>query len=446
MVSLTHNRSSLNPALLLEKLKSLSPFRKYLVAFSGGMDSHVLLHLLSKLKQQNSYLSLRAVHIHHGLQKVADCWPEHCQSICDDLGIPLEIHYLDLNLESGDSIEAVARQGRYQAFQSIIQKGEVLLTAHHQRDQAETLLLQLFRGAGVQGLAAMPVIMDSNNSVHIRPLLDESYQSLQAYAVENKLNFIEDPSNQNNSFDRNFLRNQVLPKLRDHWQGLDKTLSRAAKIQSETKTLLDQMAEALRVNCAEYSNVNMVSNTLSVDCLLSLPRDKQKLLIRYWITKKGFLAPSEKKLKTVLNDILLAKEDAQPLVTWQGVEIRRFNYQLYCDAPLTEHDNTQRLSWDGLTPVVIDSLGITIKPAVLASVQCYNEPLSIRFRQGGESLLLAKMAKNNKNKTLKKYLNEAGVPPWLRDRLPLIYCGESLIKVVMLQDVSVLQHEKNKTI
>ena len=445
MESLTPKPKRLHPALLLEKLTSLSSFRKYLVAFSGGMDSHVLLDLLSKLQQQHPDVSVRAVHIHHGLQELADSWPKHCQDICDDLGVPLEIHYLDLNLESGDSVEEVARQGRYQALQGTLQKDELLLTAHHQRDQAETLLLQLFRGAGVQGLAAMPAIMDSNKSnkgVHIRPLLDESYQSLQAYAAENKLNFIEDPSNQDNSFERNFLRNKILPQLREHWQGLDKTLSRAAKIQSETKGLLDRMAQALVVDCAEYSGAN-ASNTLSIHCLLSLSREKQKLLIRYWITEKGFLAPSQKKLSNILNEVLLAREDAQPLVTWQGVEIRRFNHQLYCDAPLTAHDNTQCLSWDGLAPLVIDSLGLTIKPTVLEDIHRQDESVSIRFRQGGETLVLAK---NNKTQTLKKYLNEAGVPPWLRDRLPLIYCGNSLIKVIGLQDFNTLQLEKNKTI
>ena len=249
MESLTHNR--LDSASLLEKLTSLSPLRNYLVAFSGGMDSHVLLHLLTSLKQQNTELSVRAVHIHHGLQDVADSWPKHCQTICDGLAIQLDTFYLDLTLQPSESLEAVARQGRYQALQGALQKDEVLLTAHHQRDQAETLLLQLFRGAGVQGLAAMPAVTDFGKGLHIRPLLDESYQSLQAYAQQNKLDFINDPSNKDNSFDRNFLRNQILPQLREHWQGLDKTLSRAAHIQSETKTLLDQRAEVLRLECAK---------------------------------------------------------------------------------------------------------------------------------------------------------------------------------------------------
>jgi tRNA(Ile)-lysidine synthase len=428
MESLTHN--FLNPTLLLEKLTSLSPVRNYLVAFSGGMDSHVLLHLLSSLKQENPELSVRAVHIHHGLQQAADSWPKHCQGVCDDLGILLETLYLDLKIKPSESLEAVARQGRYQALQGALQKDEVLLTAHHQRDQAETLLLQLFRGAGVQGLAAMPVFTNTEKVLHIRPLLDESYQSLQGYAEEKKLNFIQDPSNKDDRFERNFLRNQILPKLREHWQGLDKTLSRSAKIQSETKALLDQMAEELRVDCAKSTDSFKASSTLSIQCLLGLPREKQKLLIRYWITKKGFLAPSQKKLRNILNEVLLAKEGAQPLVTWQGVEVRRFNHQLYCDSPLTAHDNTQYLHWDGLAPLTIDSLGVTIQPVVLGNSQVQDEPLSVRFRQGGEML---RLSKNNKSQSLKKYLNEAGIPPWLRDRLPLIYSGDRLVKVIILE-------------
>ncbi len=422
--------SALSSSLLSEKLFLLSPFRKYLVAFSGGMDSHVLLHLLSILKQQHTELSVRAVHIHHGLQSVADNWPKHCQSVCKDLHIPFKTLFLDLNIESGESLEAVARQGRYQALQDVLQKDEVLLTAHHQRDQAETLLLQLFRGAGVQGLAAMPVMIHAEKVFHIRPLLDESYQSLQAYARENKLNFIEDPSNKDNSFDRNFLRNQILPQLREHWQGLDKALSRSAKIQSETKLLLDQMAEQLRLDCTKDSDTLNTYNTLSIKCLLGLPKEKQRLLIRYWIAEKGFLAPSQKKLRNILIDVLLAKEDAQPLVTWQGVEVRRFNHQLFCDSPLTVHDNTQCLSWDGMRPLTIDSLGITIKPSALGGLQQKGRSFSIRFRQGGETLVLVK---NNQTKSLKKYLNEIAIPPWLRDRIPLIYCGDRLIKVLDLE-------------
>ncbi|HIO96640.1 MAG TPA: tRNA lysidine(34) synthetase TilS [Leucothrix sp.] len=407
--------------------------RNFLVAYSGGMDSHVLLQLLSDLSKQTVDVSVRALHVHHGLLKEADAWVKHCQSVCDGLGVSLEVIHLNLKVGRGESIEAVARQGRYRVLSKALQKDEVLLTGHHQRDQAETLLLQLFRGAGVQGLAAMPVVANFAKSSgkeyrHIRPLLPESYQSLKAYARDNLLNFIEDPSNQDNSFERNFLRNQILPQLREHWQGIDKTISRSASIQSETKLLLDELAEETMLIVKGDKK-----NTLSVNDLLELSVSRMKLVLRYWLTQQGFKAPSEKKLSHIMSDVLLAKEDAQPLVQWQGVEIRRYKNQLYCLAPLPLHDNKQVISWDGRSPLVLENLGVTVPLTALnalGDLPVQKHPVTVRFRQGGEKLVLAN---KSHSQSLKKLLNDAGVAPWLRDRIPLIYAGDRLIHIVGLE-------------
>ena len=427
---------------LLSLTSSLSPTpnesspsnttRNFLVAYSGGMDSHVLLHLLSDLSKQTVNVSVRALHVHHGLLKEADAWGKHCQSVCDGLGVSLEVIHLNLKVDRGESIEAVARQGRYRVLSKALQKGEILLTGHHQRDQAETLLLQLFRGAGVQGLAAMPAVANfvknsGKEYQHIRPLLTESYQSLKAYARDNLLNYIEDPSNQDNSFERNYLRNHILPQLREHWQGIDKTISRSASIQSETKILLDELAEETM-----WAVKGDKKNTLSVNDLLELSVSRIKLVLRYWLTQQGFKAPSEKKLSHIMSDVLLAKKDAQPLVQWQGVEVRRYKNQLYSLAPLPLHDNKQVISWDGRSPLVLESLGVTIPLTALNALDdlpVQKHPVTVRFRQGGERLF----SRNKKHtQSLKNLLSDAEIVPWLRDRIPLIYAGDKLIHIIGL--------------
>ena len=422
MESLTHN--FLHSELFLEKLFLLSPHRNYLVAYSGGMDSHVLLHLLARCKNlQGVNINVRVVHIHHGLQEIADSWPKHCQSVCDNFGLPLETFYLKLKVKSSESLEAVARQGRYQALQQILKKDEVLLTAHHQRDQAETFLLQLFRGAGVQGLASMPNITSFGEGWHARPLLEVPYLSLQKYALDNKLNFIQDPSNLNNNFKRNFLRNTVIPALTKHWQGFDKAVSRSAKIQAETKQLLDEMAADLLASFPDQK-------CLSITHLLQFSKIKQKLILRYWLTQSGFTAPSEAKLNHIISDVLMAKKDAQPLLAWQGVEIRRYNNNVYCNAPLKPHDNKQLIQWDGKKALKIDSLEITIPCQVLLDLGLQNQVVTVRFRQGGERLY---SINKKHSQSLKKRFNEDLIPPWLRDRVPLIFVADKLVHLVDIE-------------
>ena len=192
----------------------------YLVAYSGGLDSHVLLHLFASLAKKHDFIKLRSVYIDHGLQDISAAWAEHCQDTADTLNIEHCCIPLHLNITSGDSLEAIARKARYGALKTHLQAGEVLLTAHHQDDQAETLLLQLLRGSGIDGLAAMPMKAHFSQGFHSRPLLDYSKQSLQDYAIKNGLKWITDPSNNDTRFDRNYLRNNIIPRLKQRWPQL----------------------------------------------------------------------------------------------------------------------------------------------------------------------------------------------------------------------------------
>lgn len=411
----------LSQIALKNYLTKTSSSKKVLVAYSGGLDSHVLLHLISQIPE----FTVRAVHIHHGLQAIADSWVPHCQNICDKLNTPFETKYLHLKPKKGESLEALARQGRYQALKATLKDDEILVTAQHQNDQSETLLLQLFRGAGVQGLASMPAVsaFGRRQQQHIRPFLNISRHELEAYAKTHQLEYIDDPSNQDTSFDRNFLRKKILPQLRERWLGLDKALNRSAAIQAETLSILDEIAAEDFINiCSEEEN------TLQIESLILLSYPRQKLLLRYWIAKNGFKYPSEKKLQHIFSNILEARKDAQPLLEWQGVQIRRYKNKLYIMSPLSEHDSTQVFYWDTTAkPLYIPSLDLYLKADILHE---RNQTVTVLFRQGGE---LIHSSNPNKKASLKSILSEAGIPPWERSRLPLIYHEDKLIQVIGLK-------------
>ena len=411
-----------------------------LVAFSGGLDSHVLLHLLSQVPE--SELVIRAVYIDHGLQEQSQSWVSHCSQICKTLAIPYDSISLDIEIGTGESIEELARNARYQALFENLKTDEVLLTAHHQNDQAETMLLQLFRGAGVQGLSAMPfnatVHVNGIKHTHIRPLLDYSREVLEAYATSHSLTYINDPSNLDTAFDRNFLRKEVMPMLRQRWQGVDSVISRAANIQAQTSQLLDEIAaeqfpnvlSATSNHLARFiddkNNATTLLPPIEIVKLVELSKAKQTLLLRYWITQQGFIAPSSKKLAHVFSDLIESSSDKQPLIEWRGAQLRRNQQCLYIMSPLSSHDVTQIIDWQNQASLYIPSLDIVLddKPTTTAS-----QNLTVRFRQGGEVINIPKRG----NIAVKKLFQELHIPSWLRSRLPLIYDGETLIKIVGLE-------------
>jgi len=210
------------------------------IAYSGGLDSQVLLHLCVQSKYMNK---IKAIHIHHGLSKNADQWVEHCKETCQNLKIPLIIKYIQINEIKRKSLEELARHKRYEIFEELLEENDVLLMAHHADDQAETFLLRALRGSGIEGLSAIPQQRKLGKGILYRPLLNFSRMELQKYAHENNLKWIEDESNQCEKFDRNFLRKQIIPILKNRWKGLEKTLCRTAHIQTETAQLLLEHAQ-----------------------------------------------------------------------------------------------------------------------------------------------------------------------------------------------------------
>lgn len=397
---------------------------QYYLAYSGGLDSHVLLHACAALQAQNSQsFYFQAIHIHHGLQASADAWVQHAQQICAALQLPLKLIYLNLKPAVGESIEAVARQARYQAFSACLAPNDLLLTAHHQDDQAETFLLNAVRGSGGAGLAAMPTVRPLGLGKLGRPLLACSRAQLEAYARLYDLQSINDPSNEQIQFDRNYLRHEIIPRLRSRWPSIAPTLSRAAAWQAEQQQVLNH----LLTKQLEQVKGSQTA-TLSVLALRAEDTDLQKALIRQWLQLLGFALPSAKKLQHILTDVLAAPLDANPCVAWAGCELRRYRDDLYALKPLSQHDNKQVIVWADLEQDLIlttlnrclssQSLTASFKQMAANSQQS----VTVRFRQGGERVQRAQ----GHRLELKTLFQAVGIPPWERERIPLIYLGDEL--------------------
>ncbi len=421
----------LTPAYLARRLAEMPDARRYWVAYSGGRDSHVLLALLQELRQQQP-LEIAAFHINHGLQADAGVWAAHCVAVCQEYDIHIEVCNAKVELGPGISPEAAARDARYAAFSSVIDADDGLLLAHHQDDQAETLLLQLLRGAGIKGTAAMPAHSAFAAGWLGRPLLHVPREALADYATHHGLQWIEDPSNDDRGFDRNFLRHEVTPVLQRRWPAAAASLSRAASHHADAKRCLADLAAldlSARENCAE--------NELPAALLSALSPARQRNLLRYWLVERCNLpAPNQRHLQRILTEVVTASADSQPYVSWPCAEVRRYRDRLYALTPSFLHDNALVLPWDLQSELELPSLATRLVCKTSATgglstglvTQTRGSPaVTVRFRQGGE---LCRPAGRGHRHSLKKLFQEWGVPPWRRDRVPLVYVGNELAEVV----------------
>jgi len=286
------------------------------VAFSGGVDSLALLHAVRELVAHQPALSLRAIHVDHGLQDAARDWADYCREHCQRLAVPIEVVELKLEVAKGESVEAEARRERYAALAARLLPGECLLTAHHADDQLETVLLQLFRGAGVAGLAAMPDAALLGPGLHLRPLLQTPREDLVAYATVLGLEWIEDPMNCEDRYDRAYLRQQVLPALRARWPSVAQTVGRSARHLGEAQRLIDDLA-VLDARAVEEGEC------LRVEPLLALAPARQANLIRWWLRRRGLVPPNTARLQSILANVLPAKPGARPVVQWNDGQVWR---------------------------------------------------------------------------------------------------------------------------
>lgn len=378
-----------------------------LVAYSGGLDSTALLHLLAGDAVRRSD-GLRAIHIHHGLQPSADGWAAHCQRTCDALKIPLRIVRVDVERDAGHGLEAAARHARYLAISDALAEDEVLVTAHHRDDQAETFLLRALRASGPDGLAAMRPWRRFARGWHWRPLLDASRADLLSYARQHGLEWIEDASNANSDFDRNFLRNEVLPLLLQRWPHASAAFARSAALCGDTADLLvDEDTKALAAVATEDAH------ELSVSALLGLPAARRARLLRRWIEQLQLPPLPANGIERIEAELLPAREDAEARFDWRDASVRRWRDRLRADrfpAPFTA---SWQQEWDGRLPLVLpDGSWLSLEDA-----DALPAPVRVHARQGGERITLPGRAHSHE---LKKVLQDYGVPTWVRETMPLV--------------------------
>lgn len=413
---------TINAQLIVAKLQPFLDGRPLWLAFSGGLDSTVLVHLLAR---QHPELPLRLIHINHQLHADARQWAAHCQQFADQLHLPITILEVSVDLEAGLGMEAAARDARYGTINQHVGADGVLLTGQHQQDQAETVMLQLLRGAGNRGLAAMPFQTRWQTMNIVRPLLAIDRPALLEYAKYHQLKFLDDPSNDDIQIQRNFLRHKIWPLLKSRWPALNQTLSRSAEHLSEAQTLLDEIAKV------DLKTVNADLIAAKLDCpnLLALPAARQRNVLRYFVHQLTLPLPSTAILQRLIDEVCAAQADATPLVQWSGIEARRFASKLYLQAQLPSLDSHWQQQIAAPENILLPdgrelNWQVTDGPGLSAAI--IKQGLILRFRQGGEKIQLAG---HKQHHDLKNCLQQWQIPPWQRPRIPLLFAGSELIAV-----------------
>ena len=408
----------------------LFPRARLVLGLSGGLDSVVLLEVLRRLVGQLGF-RLSCVHVNHGISPNARRWAAFCARRCKRHAIALALHRVDVEPYRAEGLEAAARRARYQVYAR--QEADFVVLAQHLDDQAETMLLQLLRGAGVKGGAAMPLLRQQESGrkskrarspAILRPMLALSRKQIEAYAKANKLKWVEDESNADTRYERNFLRHRVLPMIGQAFPGYRATLARAAGHLAEASLILDQLAEA-------DAKIAVSGNKLAVAELQRLGVPRAKNLLRWLLLQQGQAAPEAERLQEGLRQLFQARNDATVRVVLGACELRRYAGCAYLLRSLADVPAELRRDWNGKRVWPLPELGGTLHfvrgPG--ASLDCAligERGLSVSLRQGGEKL---RLRSGGSTRSLKNLLQEARMPPWERERLPLVYCGDTLVAV-----------------
>lgn len=398
--------------------------RRICVGLSGGRDSVALLHVLARLRQQPAFqiapFELSALHVHHGLSARADAWAEFCQSLCSSFDVPLRVVRVAVSGIADEGLEAAARRARYAAFGAC--GADWLVLAHHRDDQAETLLLNLLRGAGTHGLAAMPEerALNGGGLRLIRPLLGVSRQEIEHWLAAHALDWVEDDSNADTHLRRNFLRSEILPRLASAFPEPAAALARASAHLHEQAELADTLA-VLDAKAA------VEADTILLPAFNALPLARRNNLLRHQMRRHGLRMPDARFLAEIVRQLAEATPAAAPEFALDGAFLRVFRGRLYFGVNAVAA--CEPLPWQGEAVLpwaggvvhfqAADGVGLSRRRLTESAV-------SLRPRQGGERLQLAV---TRPRRPLKKLLQEAAVPLWQREQLPLLWCGEQLVWV-----------------
>lgn len=430
--------AAFGPDVLAAQLTALLPrFPRVAVAaaLSGGGDSLALLAALAALRRRHRSLALRAIHVDHGLQETSRAWARQCRAHARGLQVPLIVRRVQVRCQKGESVEAAARAARYAAFAGLLRTDEALLTAHHLEDQAETVLLQMLRGAGIAGLAAMPARAPLGKGWLLRPLLEVPRSALRDYARERGWDWIEDPMNADLRFDRAYVRHELLAPLRVRWPAAARSLARTARHAGDARQLLADVAARDLLAAADGPD-------LAVPVLRRLADDRRRNALREWIVRQGSRVPDTRRLVEIAGPMLAARADALPQVTWDGGSVRRHGNRLVCEpqgavgranevaAAHREQPAPGEWRWQE-TPVIWlpgarGRIGVQADTHGTLDLDLLPAALLVRWRLGGERL---RPRRGGPSRSVKRLLQDARIAPWARAAVPLVYAGDRLVAV-----------------
>ena len=431
-----------NANLLLRRLLDLQgevTARRYLVGFSGGLDSTVLTHALRHAPGRGA--PIVAVHVNHAMQPDAEAWEEHCRRVAEALQVEFIARTVEVVDDRGIGLEAAGREARYTAIRALMQEGDVVLSAHHEDDQAETLLLNLMRGSGMAGLAGIGASQPFGPGLLIRPMLGVSRQDIERYAGEFELQWIDDPSNLDLRFDRNYLRQQILPRLRQRWPAVTARLSHSAELAGEAARLQDELARLDLRELVETADDDVAAapDRLDIAGLAKLSSARQRNVLRCAIKACGLPQAPASRLRQIQDELLPARKDAGPLVRWRGAEVRRYRTKLYllrgsrpgwrveAATPLVLYGDGKEIHLGPFGTLRLERVTGRAEPGI--DPELVAEGLTLRFRTGGEKI---KPYGRKDTRPLKKLLQEHAVVPWMRQNLPLLYADDTLVAVADL--------------
>ena len=392
------------------------------VGLSGGRDSVVLLHLVCHARQQLE-LDVSAIHVNHQISPNATHWADFCSALCAELSVPLRVERVNVARDTGKGLEAGARDARYGAYENV--NAEVILLAHHRNDQVETVLLQALRGAGLAGIRGMPVAKSFGEGKQIiRPLLDVTPEILTDYATANNLKWIQDESNDDIRYTRNFLRHQIIPRLAERIPQSIGSLVRLSQHAAEAQILLNDLAAIDRAAV-------FVGERLKVSKLIALPVSRAKNLLRFVFAAASIPLPNAAQLAEMIHQLTVRQADDQTEITWAGWQLRCFQDEIYLTPSASDKMVNGSIEWRYETALTLpDSRGVLrVEKTMGAGIgeNCLTgRKLTVRSRFGGETLRLSPL---RPRRSLKNLLQEAKIPPWRRAAMPLLFCDDVLIWV-----------------
>ena len=406
----------------LRKALDADANRRFVVAYSGGLDSKVLLHAMVDYVGDEKERLLVA-HVDHRLHKDSPRWAKQCMADAKGMSVAATVLTIEEELPRGHSVESWARDNRYRLLRSIIQSGDVLLTAHHRDDLAETFFLQLFRGSGPHGLSGIAANQYFGHGLLRRPLLDVTRAEIEAYAETHSLEWIDDPSNFEQRYDRNFIRHSVLPEIEQRWPSVSARIAHAVELQRQAATCLDEAADTVI-----DAKMDPETSQLLVSTLSKLKNDMQRWVLRRWIVRAGFPIPDAVHLHE-MHRLVHARQDAQPCVSWKGAELRRYRDKLFLVWQSRPQAGGDDYPWAFNHPLQLPSGVLSAKLILgrgLSAALVSSGKVVVRFRRGGERCHPTGRAHSQ---SLKRLFQEWGTPTWLRANTPLVYVNGELAAV-----------------